>query len=111
MAYDERLADRVRELIAPGEPVEEKRMFGGLSFLVGGHLAVAASSRGGLLVRVGADDHAGLLTRDHVEPMVMGGRRSRTWVHVAADGVRTEPQLAGWVARGEAVARALAAEP
>ncbi len=105
MAYDEKLADRVRELLQ--DLPDERRMFGGLAFLVDGHMAVCVSGRGGLIVRVGADEHPALLERAHVEPMVMGGRSSRTWLVVMPDGVRTKRQLAGWVARGEAVARAL----
>jgi len=100
MAYDEDLADRVRAAVSGAGIVEEKRMFGGLSFLVDGRLAVAASSRGGLLVPVGAEHRDELLARPHVETMVMGGRESRSWVHVLADGVRTEAQLQEWVDRG-----------
>ncbi len=107
MAYDEELAERIRELISESGPVEEKRMFGGLSFLIGGHMAVCASGKGGLMVRVGAEDLEGLLGRDQVEPMVMGGRTSKTWLRVAADGVRTKRQLQPWVTRGVATARSL----
>lgn len=107
MAYDENLAERVREVLdAPG-PVDERRMFGGLAFLVGGHMAVCVSGNGGLMVRAGPDDTPGLLDREHVEAMVMGSRRSRTWVRVADDGLRTKRQLAPWVARGVATARSL----
>ncbi|MEJ7834013.1 MAG: TfoX/Sxy family protein [Nocardioides sp.] len=111
MAYDEDLAQRIRELVhelAEGEgPVEEKRMFGGLAFMVGGHMAVCASGQGDLMVRVGADDHSVLLRRDHVTAMVMGTRASRTWVRVAREGVRTKRQLQAWVTRGVATACAL----
>ena len=107
MAYDEELADRIRELISGHGPVDEKKMFGGLSFLLNGHMAVCASGRGGLMVRVGADDHATLLDRDHAEPMVMGGRSSKTWLRVTADGVRTKRQLQAWVERGVATAKSL----
>jgi hypothetical protein len=107
MAYDEELADRIRELISEHCRPEEKRMFGGLSFLLGGHMAVCASGQGGLLVRVSADDHASLQAGEHVAPMVMGGRESKTWLRVAPEGVRTKRQLQGWVARGVATARAL----
>ena len=110
MGYDEDLADRVRHTlggaVADKGVVEEKRMFGGLSFLVDGRLAVAASGHGGLLVPVGAGHRDDLLAEPHVEPMVMGGRESRSWVHVLADGVRTETQLRAWVARGVATVRA-----
>jgi TfoX/Sxy family transcriptional regulator of competence genes len=105
MAYDEELADRVRAAVDGAGLVEEKRMFGGLSFLVDGRLAVAASGRGGLLVPVGDGHRDALLAEPHVEPMVMGGRESRSWVHVLADGVRTDAQLQAWVDRGVATVR------
>ena len=107
MAYDEELADRIRALISEHGAVEEKKMFGGLSFLLGGHMAVCASGRGGLMVRVSADNHAALQDAEHVGPMVMGGRESKTWLVVAPDGVRTKRQLETWVARGVATARSL----
>ena len=106
MAYDEELADRVRAAVRGAGVVKEKKMFGGLSFLVDGNLAVAASSRGGLLVQVANDDREGLLADPHVLPMVMGGRESRTWLHVHEDAVRSEQQLRAWVDRGLAAARA-----
>ena len=107
MAYDEDLADRIRELVSAHGPVDEKKMFGGLAFLLGGHMAVCASGQGGLLVRVEADDDAALQDGEHVAPMVMGGRSSKTWLRVAPEGVRTKRQLQGWVTRGVAAASAL----
>lgn len=105
MAYDEDLANRIREVLAgeqavEGQTVDEKRMFGGLAFLVGGHMAVAASGRGGLMVRVPPEDTETLLAADHVSPMVMAGRETRGWLQVADDGVRTTRQLRTWVRRG-----------
>ena len=100
MAYDTELADRIRELLAPERGVDEKRMFGGLAFLVNGHMAVAASGQGGLLVRVPPEDTDKLLDRAHVSPMVMAGREARGWLRVDSDGVKTTRQLEGWVARG-----------
>src|SRR5918998_2919687 len=100
MAYDEDLADRIRELIATQRGVEEKRMFGGLAFLINGNMSVAVSGRGGLMVRVPPDETDKLLTRDHVEPMVMAGRETRGWLRVAADGLKTKRQLQSWVTRG-----------
>lgn len=82
-------------------------MFGGLAFLVNGNMSVAASGRGGLMVRVPSDEIEKLLARAHVEPMVMAGRETRGWVRVAADGVRTKQQLQSWVARGVAHAKSL----
>ncbi|QIV84365.1 TfoX/Sxy family protein [Mycolicibacterium frederiksbergense] len=100
MAYDEDLAERVRELVAMAAGVDERRMFGGLAFLVHGHMAVCVSGAGGLMVRVPAEDTAALLTRAHVEPMIMAGRETRGWVRVAAAGVTTKRQLQPWVTRG-----------
>jgi hypothetical protein len=107
MAYDEGLANRIRELTATERGVEEKRMFGGLAFLIGGHMSVAASGRGGLMVRVPPDETENLLRREHVEPMVMAGRETRGWVSVSGDGVRTKRQLQSWVSRGLAHAKSL----
>ncbi|HVS35119.1 MAG TPA: TfoX/Sxy family protein [Gemmataceae bacterium] len=100
MAYDTELADRIRELLAPLHGVDEKRMFGGLAFLVDGHMAVAASGQGGLLVRVPPDETDKLLDRAHVSPMVMAGREARGWLRVDSDGVKTKRQLQSWVTRG-----------
>jgi TfoX/Sxy family transcriptional regulator of competence genes len=107
MAYDEELANRIRELTATESGVEEKRMFGGLAFLIGGHMSVAASGRGGLMVRVPPDETENLLRSEHVEPMVMAGRETRGWVSVSGDGVRTKRQLQSWVSRGVAHAKSL----
>ncbi|MFA6574271.1 MAG: TfoX/Sxy family protein [Nocardioides sp.] len=107
MAYDEGLADRVRELVQEHGVPEEKRMFGGLAFLLGGHLAVCASHDGGLLVRTDGSDSESLLRQDHVAPMEMGGRASRTWLRVAPAGLASDEQLGAWVDRGVTTARAL----
>jgi TfoX/Sxy family transcriptional regulator of competence genes len=107
MAYDEDLANRIRELLASVPGVEEKRMFGGLAFLIGGNMSVAASGQGGLLVRVRPDDTEKLLERDHVSPMLMAGREARGWLRVDTDGVKTKRQLEGWVRRGADYARSL----
>ncbi|MEZ0364452.1 TfoX/Sxy family protein [Mycobacterium sp. pUA109] len=107
MAYDQDLANRLRELLSPQRGVEEKAMFGGLGFLIGGHLAVAANRSGGLLVRVPPDDAEMFLRRAHVEPMVMGGREMRGWLRVDGAGVRTTRQLAGWVDRSVEFVRGL----
>ncbi len=107
MAYDEGLAARVRELLQEHGPAEEKRMFGGLAFLLGGHLAVCASHDGGLLVRTDGSEADVLLEQEHVEPMEMGGRSSRTWLRVDPAGLASDEQLGGWVDRGVSTARAL----
>jgi hypothetical protein len=107
MAYDEELAARVRDLIIEHGVPEEKKMFGGLGFLLGGNLAVCASHDQGLLVRTDGSDADELLSRDHVEPMVMGGRSSRTWVRVDRAALRSDADLGYWVGRGAATAKAL----
>ena len=110
MAYDLELANRIRELLAQQRGVDEKSMFGGLAFLIGGHLAVAASGKGGLMVRVPPEDTAKLLDRPHVSPMVMAGRETRGWLRVSLDGVKTKRQLQTWVALGVDLAKSLPAK-
>ena len=107
MAYDEELAHRIRELTSGERGVDEKRMFGGLAFLVNGHMAVAASGQGGLMARVPPDETAAVLTREHVEPMVMAGRETRGWLRVGDDGVKSKRQLKSWVDRGVGYAKGL----
>ena len=107
MAYDEDLANRIRELIAGGPGVTEQRMFGGLAFLVSGHMSVAASREGGLMVRVDPDTTETLLAKPHTRPFEMRGRALEGWLRVDAEGVRTKRQLAPWVERGVAYARSL----
>jgi TfoX N-terminal domain len=110
VAYDEDLANRVRELLGSERGVDEKRMFGGLAFLINGNMSVAVSGQGGLMVRVPPGDTAKLLERDHVSPMVMAGRETRGWLRVAVEGVKTKRQLASWVTRGVGYARGLPAK-
>jgi TfoX/Sxy family transcriptional regulator of competence genes len=99
MAYDTELVDRIRELLATERGVDEKRMFGGLAFLINGHMTVAASREGGLLVRVPPHQTDKLLERAHASPMVMAGREARGWLRVDSAGLKTKRQLADWVAR------------
>ena len=110
MAYDENLADRIRELIAGESNVTEQRMFGGLAFLIGGNMSVAASGQGGLMVRVDPEDTDALLSKPHAQPFEMRGRRMRGWLRVDPEGVRTKRQLEPWVKRGVAYARSLPAK-
>jgi len=110
MAYDEDLANRLRELLAGESTVTEKRMFGGLAFLVGGHMSVAASGQGGLMVRVDPADADALLAKPHAEPFEMRGRPVQGWLRVGAEGVRTKRQLEPWVRRGVKYARSLPAK-
>ena len=107
MAYDEDLATRIRELIAGERGVTEKRMFGGLAFLIGGNMSVAASGQGGLLVRVDPDESDALAAKPHAGLMEMRGRTMQGWLRVDAEGVKTKRQLEPWVRRGAAYARAL----
>jgi hypothetical protein len=107
VAYDEDLADRIRELIA-GEPgLTEQTMFGGLAFLIGGHMSVGVSGQGGLMVRVDPAETEALMAKPHTRPFEMRGRELRGWVRVDAEGVRTKRQLEPWVRRGVAYARSL----
>jgi TfoX/Sxy family transcriptional regulator of competence genes len=107
MAYDEDLANRLRELLADVPDVTEKAMFGGLAFLVGGHMAVAASGKGGLMVRVDPDETDDLVAKPHAGPFEMRGRAMQGWLRVDEEGVRTKRQLEPWVGRGVAYARSL----
>ncbi len=107
MAYDTDLADRIRELLGSVRGVDEKRMFGGLAFLINGNMSVAVSKQGGILVRVPPEETEKLLARAHVNPMVMAGREARGWIRVDADGVKTTRQLTAWVTRGVEFAQGL----
>ena len=107
MAYDEDLADRLRVALGDQPALTEKRMFGGLGFMVEGHMAVAASGQGGLMVRVDPATSAGLVDGDLVERVVMRGRAMDGWLHVATEAVEADAALQDWVARGVAAARAL----
>jgi len=107
VAYDEDLANRVRELIAGDPDVTEKKMFGGLAFLVGGNMSVGASGQGGLMVRVEPKDTDALVTKPHARPFEMRGRAIQGWLRVEAEGLRTKRQLEPWVMRGVAYARSL----
>jgi TfoX/Sxy family transcriptional regulator of competence genes len=110
-AYDVELADRLRELIA-GEPdVTEKKMFGGLAFLIAGNMAVAASGQGGVLVRVDPSQSDNLVATTNARPMEMRGRQMQGWLRVDSADVRTKRQLAKWVERGTTYARSLPAKP
>jgi TfoX/Sxy family transcriptional regulator of competence genes len=105
--YDEELAERIRELVCDQENVSEQRMFGGLAFLVGGNMAVAASGRGGLMVRVEPARGEKLIAAGSAEPMEMRGRPMTGWLRVASDAVRTKRQLTRWVELGTSTAASL----
>ena len=105
--YDDALADRIRAAVGEDADVSERRMFGGLAFLAGGHMAVAASGKGGLMVRVDPDETDALVAQPGVERFEMQGRLLDGWVRVAGDAVREQDELDAWIARGMAFARAL----
>lgn len=107
MAYDVELADRLRELLA-GEPeVTEKRMFGGLAFLIAGHLTVSASSQGGLLLRVDPAQTELLVQDRRASRFVMQGREMDGWLSVQIDAAATDDELGRWVAHGVSYAKSL----
>ena len=107
MAYDEELADRIRELMATEPDMTERQMFGGLAFLVGGNMAVSASGKGGIMVRVDPHESEGLVQSTPAEFMVMRGREMDGWLRVQAADIRTKRELAKWVTRGVRYARQL----
>jgi TfoX N-terminal domain len=107
MAYDEDLANRIRELVASEPDATEKKMFGGLAFLIAGNMSVAASGQGGLMVRVAPEDSDALVAKPHASRLVMRGREMDGWLRVADEGVKTKRALEPWVKRGVAYARSL----
>jgi TfoX N-terminal domain len=107
MAYDEDLAERIRYLLG-GEPdLIERPMFGGLAFLIGGNMAVAASGQGGVLVRVDPAESDKLVSTTDAFPMEMRGKEMRGWLRVDPDDVVAEHELAAWVEIGASYARSL----
>jgi hypothetical protein len=110
VAYDEKLADRIRELVAGESGLTEKKMFGGLAFLIAGNLAVAASGQGGVLVRVDPAQSDMLLATTNARLMEMRGRSMQGWLRVDPEDVRTKRQLGKWVELGTAYARSLPAK-
>jgi TfoX/Sxy family transcriptional regulator of competence genes len=110
MAYDEELADRIRTLTAEEPNLTEKKMFGGLAFLISGNMAVAASGQGGILVRADPDDSERLVAETNAELMVMRGKAMRGWLRVDSQQVGTKRELAKWVKRGTMYARSLPAK-
>jgi TfoX/Sxy family transcriptional regulator of competence genes len=110
VAYDEDLADRLREALQREDGLTEKRMFGGLAFLIGGNMAVSASSKGGLLLRVDPADTERLVAEPAAERFVMRGREMDGWLRIDADGLETDADLEKWVRRGVDYARSLPAK-
>ena len=110
MAYDEDLAERIRELLAGERGLTEKKMFGGLAFLIGGNMAVAASGQGGALVRVDPAASDKLVATTKARLMEMRGRSMQGWLRVDSEDLRTKRELAKWVGLGVAYARSLPAK-
>jgi len=107
MTYDEDLAGRVRELVAEEPDLTETRMFGGLAFLIGGHMSVSVSGQGGLMIRFDPAQTEQLVAKPHARPFEMRGRPMDGWLRVDTEGVRTKRQLERWVSRGVSYARSL----
>ena len=107
VAYDEQLAERLREALAGEEGLSEMKMFGGLAFLINGNMSVAASGAGGLLLRVAPDETDALAEEPHAQPFVMRGRAMKGWMRIAPEGLRGERELERWVKRGVGYARSL----
>jgi hypothetical protein len=108
MTHDPELAFRIRTAIAGRPGVSEKKMFGGIGFLLDGNLLVSASGRGGMLVRVGPEGHASAIAAPHASAMVMGGRGMLGYVRVAPAGVATQGAVASWIERAWKHVRTLA---
>lgn len=109
MSFDQVLAGRLREVLGDEQGLTERRMFGGLAFLVNGNMAVSASGQGGLLVRIDPAQAEALLREPHTEQAVMRGRDMTGWLRVGAEGVRSPAELERWATIGVAAARALRA--
>ena len=110
MPYDQELADRIRELIGSEPELTEKKMFGGLAFLIGGNMAVAASGQGGALVRVDPAQSDTLVATTNAHLMEMRGRQMQGWLRVDPEDLRTKRQLAKWVKLGTTYSRSLPAK-
>ena len=106
MAYDEVLAQRIHDLLDGEAGVTSKKMFGGLGFMVDGHMAVAAGSGGALMVRADPDQGASWVS-EHVQPMVMRGRPMTGWLLVETEALASDQDLRLWVDRGVTFVRAL----
>jgi TfoX/Sxy family transcriptional regulator of competence genes len=110
MTYDEDLAERIRALVGKERGLSEKRMFGGMAFLVGGNMAIAASGQGGILVRVDPEQSDKLVRTTKATVAVMRGREMPGWLRVKGEDVRSQPQLRKWVTLGTTYANSLPAK-
>lgn len=107
MVFDEELANRIREVVQADAGMSEKRMFGGLAFLVHGHMAVSASRKGALLLRIDPADAETLVSHEHVRRVEMRGREMDGWLRVDAEALNTDDELEHWVSHGLTYARTL----
>ena len=107
MAYDEDLATRIRDLIGPDPDLTEKKMFGGLAFLIGGHMAISASGQGGVLVHVDPGRSGDLMATTRATTAVMQGREMPGWLRVRPEDLASDDDLSGWVETGIGHARSL----
>ena len=107
MAYDEDLADRIRALVADESELTEQRMFGGLAFLIGGNMVVAASGQGGMLVRVDPAESDTIVATTNARPMEMRGKPMQGWLRIDSENLATKRQLTGWVSVGTTYGRSL----
>ena len=110
MAYDEELADRIRELVGDEPNLKEQKMFGGLAFLIGGNMAIAASGQGGILVHADPEESEALVASTDAYLMEMRGKQMQGWLRVDPEHVGTKRQLAKWVELGTGYARSLPAK-
>jgi TfoX/Sxy family transcriptional regulator of competence genes len=107
MAYDVEIANRIREVMEGEHGLSEKRMFGGLAFLIDGKMAVSASNQGGVLLRIDPTLRESLVSEPHVRPTEMRGRELAGWLRVDAEALVTEDELRRWVSHGVTYARSL----
>jgi TfoX/Sxy family transcriptional regulator of competence genes len=110
VSYDEDLANRIRALLGTEPALTEKKMFGGLAFLIGGNMAVVASHHGGAMLRIDPDDSERLVATGAASVVIMRGRPMKGWLYVEPEDVRTTRQLARWVKLGATAARSLPAK-
>jgi TfoX/Sxy family transcriptional regulator of competence genes len=110
VAYDEDLANRIRDILQNEPGLTEKRMFGGLAFLINGNMAVSASGQGGMLLRIDPIDAPSLVGRPEASPFEMRGRKMDGWLRIDQTGLTTKRQLESWVSRGVSYARSLPAK-
>jgi hypothetical protein len=107
MAYDQELADRIRLLIGPAVGLSEKKMFGGLAFLIGGHIGIVASGQGGAMVRVDPEQSEALIASTPASMMEMRGRPMPGWLRISSEDLDSDDDLAAWAERGTGYARSL----